>query len=145
MSVLLHAVSMQIVVHYNPIVLTQFQLSYVSRFLLQCFFPSYLFSPASKLYRDKSILTFNICIWNPYQWYKIRGFGTYHYVPVCTCMYQYTIVCMVHTSMYQYVPSLYSFFTSNIAVNWGNILVFNHNYMTVLYTEYLLPLSKFTK
>ncbi len=85
-------------------------------------------------------------IWNPDQWYEIRGFGTYLYVPVCTGMYRYTIVYMVHTSMYQYVPGLYrdSFFTSNIAMNSGNILVFNHDYMNVLYTEYLLPLSKFT-
>jgi hypothetical protein len=84
-------------------------------------------------------------IWNPDQWYEIRGFGTYRYVLVCTSMYWYTIVCMVHTSMYRYVPGLYSVFTSNIAMNWGNILVFNHEYKTVLYTEYLLPLSKFTK
>jgi hypothetical protein len=68
----------------------------------------------------------------------------YRYVLVCTGMYRYTIVYMVHTGMYRYVPGLYSFFTSNIAMNWGNILVFNHDYMTVLYTEYLLPLSKFT-
>ena len=47
--------------------------------------------------------------------------------------------------MYRYVPGLYSFFTSNIAMNWGNILVFNHDYMTVLYSEYLLPFPKFTK
>jgi hypothetical protein len=62
-------------------------------------------------------------IWNPDQWYEIRGFGTYRYVLVCTSMYWYTIVYMVHTGMYQYVPGLYSFFTSNIAMNWGNILV----------------------
>ncbi len=84
-------------------------------------------------------------IWNPDQWYEIRGFGTYLYVLVCTGMYWYTIVYMVHTSMYLYVPGLYSFFTSNIAMNGGNILVFNHDYKTVLYTEYLLPLSRFTK
>ncbi len=91
------------------------------------------------------LLEYQQCIWNPDQWYEIRGLGTYQYVLVCTSMYRYTIVYMVHTSMYRYVPGLYSFFTSNIAMNWGNILVFNHDYMTVLYTEYLLPLSKFTK
>jgi hypothetical protein len=43
-------------------------------------------------------------LWNPDQWYEIRGFGTYRYVPVCTGMYRYTIVYMVHTGMYWYVP-----------------------------------------
>jgi len=39
-------------------------------------------------------------IWNPDQWYEIRGSGTYWYVPVCTGMYWYTIVYMVDTGMY---------------------------------------------
>ncbi len=52
MSTLLHSVLIQIVVHYNPFILQQFLLSCVSRFQPQFLFPSYLFSPASKLYRD---------------------------------------------------------------------------------------------
>ncbi len=61
----------------------------------------------------------NTCIWNPDQWYEIRGFGTYQYVLVCTGMYWYTIVYMasgivtcitgtgylVRTGTYQYVLS----------------------------------------
>ncbi len=57
-STLFHA-WIRIVVHENPLILTWFQLSCVGRFRVQCFFPSYLFIPASKEYRDKSILTFN--------------------------------------------------------------------------------------
>ncbi len=43
-----HAACMWIVVHDNLLILTWFWLSCVSWFQLQCFFPSYLFSPASK-------------------------------------------------------------------------------------------------
>jgi hypothetical protein len=45
----------------------------------------------------------------------------------------------------QHFTETLKYLVSNIAMNLGNILVFNHDYMTVLYTEYLLPLSKFTK
>jgi hypothetical protein len=70
-------------------------------------------------------------------WYEIRGFGTYLYVPVCTGMYN----CIYGTYLYEPVCAKFvQFITSNISVNWGIILVFNHDYMTVLYTEYLLPL-----
>ncbi len=56
-----------------------------------------------------------ILVWNLDRLYKIRVFGTYRYVPVCTGMYRYVPVCtqyrasdiLVHTvengTSYQYV------------------------------------------
>ncbi len=73
----------------------------------------------------------------------VRNQG-FWYILVCTCMYQYAIVYMVHTCMYQFVPSLYRFITCNIAMNRYIVLFFNHSYIPVLYTQYLLPLSKVT-
>ncbi len=39
-------------------------------------------------------------IWNRDQWYEIRVFGTYRYIPVCT---EYILVRSAENGTYQYV------------------------------------------
>ncbi len=48
----------------------------------------------------KSFIKYHSLIWNRDQWYEIRDFGTYRYVPVCT---EYILVRNAENGTYQYV------------------------------------------